>query len=100
MNTKHTQTFISLSLILTLTTLAAPINAQRRRAPVRRASATRAPNVQSEAQKFIDRYTKEYLRLRYASSQAEWQSNTRIVAGDDTNAKRTNAASEALSSFT
>ncbi|MFB3127724.1 MAG: peptidase, partial [Candidatus Acidiferrales bacterium] len=31
---------------------------------------------------------------------AEWESNTRIVEGDDTNAQRTRAANEALAAFT
>lgn len=96
MNNKHTKHVISLLLIITLTTLAVPLNAQ-----TKRGTAARSSNAsQNRVQSFIDAYTKEYLRLRYASSLAEWESNTRIVAGDETNAKRTNAANLALSDFT
>ncbi len=96
MNTKTIQRIMSLLLIITLTALAAPAQGRRTNQPPRRV----ASNVQSDAQRFIDAYTKEYVRLRYASSLAEWESNTRIVAGDETNAKRTNAANLALSDFT
>lgn len=60
----------------------------------------KGPIVRGEAQKFIDQYTKEWNDLRTASSLAEWESNTRIVAGDDTNAKATIAAAEKLTAFT
>jgi peptidyl-dipeptidase A len=52
------------------------------------------------AQSYLDGYTRTYLRLAAASSEAQWASNTRIVEGDDTNAKRTQAADEALAAFT
>jgi peptidyl-dipeptidase A len=55
---------------------------------------------QAEAQQFLDAYQAEYQRLYTASGEAEWASNTRIVAGDDTNAERTRAANEALAAFT
>jgi len=51
------------------------------------------------AQAYIDTYATEYQRLSTASSNAEWASNTRIVAGDSTNAARTRAANEALTRF-
>lgn len=57
-------------------------------------------DVKAEAQRFIDSYTREWMKLRYASSLAEWQSNTRIVEGDQTNAKATVAANEKLVAFT
>jgi len=44
----------------------------------------------AEAQKFIDEYTAQYLKLRYIYQQAEWSSNTKIVEGDQTNARATN----------
>lgn len=100
---KHTRRIISLTLIFTLSALAAaaavvaPINAQTAR---RKVAARSNDSAQLQAQKFIDAYTKEYLRLRYAASLAEWESNTRIIPGDESNAKRTNAASLALSDFT
>ncbi len=49
---------------------------------------------------FLADYTAEYVRLFTASSEAEWASNTRIVANDDTNLKRTEAANRALAEFT
>lgn len=55
--------------------------------------------LQTDAQRFLDDYHSEYQRLYYASSLAEWESNTRIVEGDTTNAARTRAANEALAAF-
>ncbi|MFY0650773.1 MAG: M2 family metallopeptidase [Cyclobacteriaceae bacterium] len=52
------------------------------------------------AQSFLDEYTKEWKRLYYESSKAEWASNTMIVEGDTTNSYRTKMANEALASFT
>src|SRR5436853_2674149 len=59
-----------------------------------------AVDVRADAQKFIDQFTAEWLKLRYAYSQASWNSNTRIVEGDDTNSKAENAALEKLTTFT
>jgi peptidyl-dipeptidase A len=59
-----------------------------------------ASNVKDDAQKFIDQFTAQWLQLRYAYSQASWNSNTKIVEGDDTNAKAENAALERLTAFT
>jgi len=55
---------------------------------------------QAEAQTFLDSYTTRYQQLYAEASEAEWASNTRIVEGDDTNAVRTRAASEAMAAFT
>jgi peptidyl-dipeptidase A len=55
--------------------------------------------LQADAQRYLDEYAREYQRLYYASSLAEWESNTRIVEGDTTNAARTRAANEALARF-
>jgi len=64
-------------------------------------AATAAPSTaQAEAQAFLDGYTKKFVELYYASSQAEWRSNTYIVEGDDTNAKATGAAQAAMAAFT
>ncbi len=66
-------------------------------------AATNGPKesaVKAEAQKFIDQYSETWNELRYNNSQAEWSSNIKIVAGDDTNAKATNATSEKLAAFT
>jgi peptidyl-dipeptidase A len=58
------------------------------------------PSVQQEAQQFLDTYTTKYLELSYAYSLAEWDSNTRIVEGDETNANATKKARASLSAFT
>ena len=63
-------------------------------------SCRRATEIQMEAQGFLDDYTATYADLSYAAALAEWESNTRIVEGDDTNAQRTRAANEALAAFT
>ncbi len=57
-------------------------------------------DVRGEAQKFIDDFTATWSKLRYESSLAEWQSNTMIIEGDDTNAKASVAAAEKLVAFT
>jgi peptidyl-dipeptidase A len=57
-------------------------------------------DVRGEAQKFIDQYTAQWLQLRYAYTQASWNSNTKIVEGDETNSKAENAALERLTTFT
>src|SRR5215210_2862242 len=54
----------------------------------------------TDAQKFIDQFTAQWLQLRYSYSQASWNSNTKIVEGDDTNSKAENAALERLTAFT
>ncbi|HVS10945.1 MAG TPA: M2 family metallopeptidase [Planctomycetota bacterium] len=55
---------------------------------------------QASAQEFLDGYSERYQELYYRSSQAEWASNTRIVEGDETNARRTRAANGAMAAFT
>ncbi|MBA3600813.1 MAG: hypothetical protein H0W45_06150, partial [Acidobacteria bacterium] len=49
-----------------------------------------AADARAEAQKFIDDYTRRWNDLRTAYVLADWQSNTRIVEGDDANTRRTN----------
>jgi peptidyl-dipeptidase A len=85
----HLKRAISLLMVVVVLCLSTPLSGQQNMTGVR-----------AEAQKFIDDYTAEYLKLRYANQLAEWNSNTRIVAGDDTNAKATNAAQEKLTAFT
>lgn len=58
------------------------------------------PELVSEVQSFLDEYTEKFVELAYASSLAEWDSNTRIVEGDDTNRKRTQEANAALLAYT
>jgi peptidyl-dipeptidase A len=57
------------------------------------------PASNPEVQAYLADYTKEYQRLSYASALAEWESNTRIVEGDSSNAVRTRRANEALARF-
>jgi len=52
--------------------------------------------IQAEAGAFLSSYSTQFQKLYKESSEAQWASNTRIVEGDDTNAKRTQAADEAL----
>ena len=54
---------------------------------------------QAVVKSYLDSYAREYQRLSTESSEAQWASNTRIVAGDSTNAVRTKAADEALNRF-
>jgi peptidyl-dipeptidase A len=64
-------------------------------------STAEQPNtLQADAQSFLDGYTEEALRLYSESAEAEWASNTRILEGDDTNLKRTEAANRARAEFT
>src|SRR5690606_24637975 len=55
---------------------------------------------QGEAEKFLRDYTEVYQKLYAQASEAEWLSNTKIIPGDDTNAKRTQAANEEMARFT
>ncbi len=45
-------------------------------------------------------YTKEYVRLYTESSEAQWSANTKIIAGDSTNAKKVQVTGEAYATFT
>lgn len=54
----------------------------------------------AEAQAFLDEYTAEFLDLYYAWNLADWESNTKIVEGDETNAQRTEEANAAYATFT
>ena len=56
--------------------------------------------LKTEAQAFLDNYTKKYQALYYASSEAEWKSNTYIKEGDTLTAYKTGVANEALATFT
>ena len=63
-------------------------------------SCSNSSEKQLEAQRFLDRYSASYQKLSYAAALAEWESNTRILEGDDTNARRTREAKETLAAFT
>lgn len=69
--------------------------------PLVQSAATAASGalVQADAQRYLAEYERSFQQLYYASSLAEWDSNTRIVEGDTTNAARTKAANEALARF-
>ena len=64
------------------------------------ATAAAFDDVRTQADRFLERFNTEYARLYYAQNLAEWESNTRIIEGDDTNAKRTRQATEAAAAFT
>jgi peptidyl-dipeptidase A len=55
---------------------------------------------QTEAQKFIDKYTEEYVKLYTASSEAQWNNNTVMKEGDSTNRIAAEKADEAMAAFT
>ncbi|UOQ96573.1 M2 family metallopeptidase [Hymenobacter sp. 5317J-9] len=59
-----------------------------------------APDYRAQAQQFLDGYNAEYVRLYTASSEAEWRSNTHIVAGDTANAGATTRANQRMAAFT
>lgn len=54
---------------------------------------------QKEVQTFLDGWSARYRELYVAADEAEWAALTRIVEGDDTNAKRVQAAAEAKAAF-
>ncbi len=66
----------------------------------RRAQLAEQAAVQADTDVFLAAYTAEFQKLYTASSEAQWSSNTHIVEGDDTNAKRTREADEQLAAFT
>ncbi|HEX8774687.1 MAG TPA: M2 family metallopeptidase [Pyrinomonadaceae bacterium] len=81
----------SLLLVVLVLCLTVPVSGQR---------SLSGTDASGEAQKFIDEYTAEWTRLRYAYTQADWKSNTQIIEGDKANAEATNAALEKLTTFT
>jgi peptidyl-dipeptidase A len=54
----------------------------------------------AEASRFLDHYTGTFQKLTAEANEAEWLTNTHIVEGDDTNAKRNDAAKKALAAWT
>ena len=56
--------------------------------------------LKNDTQAFLDDYTTEYLTRYYASAEAEWAANTKIVDGDTANAHAVQVANEALAQFT
>lgn len=53
-----------------------------------------------DVQKFIDDYTKEYVRLYTADQEAQWKANIEIKKDDTTNSAAAQKADEALAVFT
>jgi peptidyl-dipeptidase A len=53
-----------------------------------------------DVQAFLDDYTASFTKLYYDSALAEWDANTKIVAGDTTNAYNVQKANEAFAKFT
>ena len=62
-------------------------------------SGSARPKADAGLDRYLAEYGKEYQRLTNASALAEWESNTRIVEGDSSNAIRTRRANEALARF-
>jgi peptidyl-dipeptidase A len=61
---------------------------------------TALTELQQEAQDYLDSYTATMQDLYSTAAEAEWASNTRIVAGDDSNALATREANEKMAAFT
>jgi peptidyl-dipeptidase A len=59
-----------------------------------------AQKPEKKAQAFVDTYTKEFQRLNYDVSKAEWASQTHIVEGDTVNAHNSRMAKETYAQFT
>ncbi|MCC3160055.1 M2 family metallopeptidase [Hymenobacter sp. 15J16-1T3B] len=79
----------------------APTAATPPPAPAEPATQPVAPtNWRNEAEEFLKDYSGKYQQLYTQSSEAEWRSNTHIVAGDSSNAAATARANEALAAFT
>ena len=55
---------------------------------------------QIEVQVFLDDYTKTFTKLYYDSALAEWDANTKIIAGDTLNAYNIQKANGAFAKFT
>ncbi|RAI98515.1 peptidyl-dipeptidase A [Chitinophaga skermanii] len=62
--------------------------------------ATNNEATQANAQAFLDAYNQKYQALYYEDNLAQWQLNTRIVAGDTTQQQITDAADKAFADFT
>ena len=56
--------------------------------------------LKTEVQTFLDDYSKSFTTLYYDSALAEWDANTKIIAGDTTNAYNVQKANEAYAKFT
>ena len=59
-----------------------------------------SPELQAEAQAFLDDYTETFLKLYYTRSEAEWKANTYIVEGDEETVQAQKAAHAAFADHT
>ncbi len=93
----------ALAALLSLSACSAGVATARLGAPPP-STETLAPatdaGVREEADLFLDGYVRRYVPLYTASSNAEWDANTRIVEGDTAQARRLRLANEALAEFT
>lgn len=64
------------------------------------ASCNGGGSTQKEAQDFIDKYTKEYVKLYTSEQEAQWKSNTEIKKDDSTNTLAAQKADEEMAAFT
>ncbi len=55
---------------------------------------------QQDAQKFLDDYTEQFVKLYSNSSEAQWKANIEIKEGDSTNMLNAQKADEAMAAFT
>lgn len=60
---------------------------------------TKLTEEQQKAQGFLDSFHQGYTKAYYEYSEAQWQSNTKIVEGDSTNAVNERKAGDAYSKF-
>lgn len=98
---KATRTALLLPLLAACAAPRAP--EQGSAAPAPSPAQAQAPaaqaGVRDEAARYLADYTREWQRLYYQDQLAQWESNTRIVEGDTTNAARTRRTSEAYAAF-
>ena len=87
--------FLGLSLAVAgLLTISSPdLHAQKRKS-------SRSKVRTQTVQQFLDAYTREYVRLYTAASEAQWRANTVIREGDTTAAYAAQKADEAIAAFT
>jgi peptidyl-dipeptidase A len=95
---KHLLPLMAAALAACAPTAKTPVATAPAIAPASAAPAP--PDYRALAQQFLDGYNAEYVRLYTASSEAEWRSNTHIVAGDTSNAGATTRANQRMAAFT
>ncbi|MBS1772531.1 MAG: M2 family metallopeptidase [Bacteroidetes bacterium] len=63
-------------------------------------SGNESSQTQQDAQKFIDTYTEQYVKLYTNSSEAQWKAQIEIKQGDSSNTVNAAKADEAMAAFT